>query len=416
MKIAIVLNPLFIFNFISLMQFAVWVFILPESGGLLNIAPKVVSEVALIRYLGLFLMANLGFCSYFLFDFFLEKPNGPCLRNSKNPISWSKLAIITCSIIIIADIFYIRNVLQNLPEIFAMIVETGRSIYIAETANINKIWGLTTLNNLVPLSVASLYLSKKQNKNSKTILFIWLFYLFLMSGITSRRLIFAYAILGLIPIYYFYNKKSSISDLALYAITILFLFSLTIFLEFFRLGPIIVSVYRIDELWSIQGLFAICKHWLQSYIATDFNNMLVILNNNPSLQLISSAPSLTSIVERILNVFGQQVSFTGYSSIGEWQSGYGTVNFLGLLWYDFGNFSFLTTFFYTSFFSLFYSLYKQSFKSYRVDFSVIAYSLLYPGIFAISRLNFLFSVQFLVCFGFLSIIWGSQKILRYLSN
>ena len=408
----IIVNPVFIFNFVTIIQMVFWMWCMPENGGLMNIAPKINSETSLIRFIFLYISGNLGFLTYFVYDSLHYKRRSQTLLK-KSPWLNIKIVFSICILIVVADLFYLRSTFINFSSVLETILETGRNYAISHQANKDIIWGITTFNNLIPISVIFLWLTCRNDGKPRKVFYIWIMYLILMVALSSRRLIFAYAMLSLLPLYFAENTLSPLKSFFSIIVTISFLFILTIILEFFRLGPIIAKAYSIENLWSIQGFLTVSIHWLKAYTATDFNNMLVILKSPPSMQIVSTAPSFINILNNFLQFFGQKLSFIHYGNLPEWKSGYGTVNLLGLLWYDFGYFSIFVTFLYTSTFSLLYSCYKSSIRVKRIDFAVVSYALFYPGLFGISRLNYLLSVQFLICFGFVILVSGSYQLIKW---
>jgi len=123
------------------------------------------------------------------------------------------------------------------------------------------------------------------------------------------------------------------------------------------------------------------EYLLQAYIGSDLNNTFVILDSKPSMQYVSTASGLSFI----FSLLGME--FSSYNSLPLWTSSYGTVNVIGLWWFDMGWVSFPVACILGYFLGFLYKVVILR-KTINVSFTTLLFLISYPGFISISRINY----------------------------
>jgi hypothetical protein len=297
-----------------------------------------------------------------------------------------KMGVIALFLFFLGEVIYLREIILN-PNLLKQINEYGNITFLGEYVRQKKIIGLSSLNNLFLIPTAifgsianSFYYPIKYKRKSKNLLIVIGIVILIHSLFFAARMFFIYFIIIVSGTWVIGNSKKD-KSIKKYYIASIFTIIIIIIGELFRSGLIFSRRLNIP-LFSVTSLYYSINILLQAYLASDFNNALVLLSSKSSLQLISTSVSLANIINKLLGI-----NFIGYNQISNWSSNYGTVNIIGLWWYDWGWYSLFIAFFSGLFFGLLYKMFILN-NQLRVSIGNILFLISLPGFYSISRINY----------------------------
>lgn len=312
-------SPYITFYIFSL-QFFIWLIFMPNELNLelkkYGMSYKYINELSFTRFVII----------YFIFLFFIfigtkiklqfKKINFNKLNNYNNFLSFFW---------IIAEILSIKVVILNLKEVIRLYLDGKRGV-VSELIRSNILFTETFIN-LGPLilSISLFFYFNNYKKKRNLIKILLIFCGTLINGLLLfKRMHFVYSLF--IWLYFLLNNKKG-KGIMKY---ILFLFLFIFISEMLRFGSL--YAYREGkELVSIEVIKMVFQYLMIAYLASDFNNAMVILSNDSSYQLLSTA---SPFFQKLL--FKLNGSVVSYATVKNWESSYGTVNSMALWWYDFG--------------------------------------------------------------------------------
>jgi hypothetical protein len=165
-----------------------------------------------------------------------------------------------------------------------------------------------------------------------------------------------------------------------YFVIIVIILIISIFVgEYLRSG-ILYSKVTGNSIFSSETFNYVSNRLLLAYLSSDLNNAMIILDSKPSMQLVSTASSIATIVK----IFG--INFRSYASLPLWTSMYGTVNIFGLWWWDWGWLTIFISFFCGIWSGSIYELMIAN--SNNISIESMLFLITYPGFFSLSRINY----------------------------
>ncbi|MDE3840216.1 hypothetical protein C0966_12765 [Bacillus methanolicus] len=387
-----IFNPFFMIPTIFVMQFLIWYIFMPDNSYLEGVKPKEHNFLSIFRFLILMISMVTGF---FFAKILLKKENLFQIKTRVNTNFYIIINIICFFIFLIGEFFYLKSALNLISSInIQSLLNEGISVYAKEVIN-NRIIGLSSLNNIfiIPLAISSLLLFSKEPSNKIryfsifVILFIGAVTLFHALFLAGRMFFIYYVVVISCCHALFKPKKIKISSIIIVLLTLILI---VIFAEFFRYG-IIFSQRNGVALFSTDTLLAIIEYISIAYISNDVNNTMIALANDSSLQLVSSSP----VLKGVLSLIGIN-NFMDIFSFNHLPRGHGTVNFLGLIWFDFG-WAGIAVGFLVGFFCQYYYI-KACSSSAIISTDILIFVTISPALYSISRINYFGQTIFLLPF------------------
>jgi hypothetical protein len=317
------------------------------------------------------------------------------------------LSSIALAISLLGEFVYIREIIAN-PSIVKDAFDAGNMANVGLGVMDARVIGVSSLNNLfvVPTAIYAMIMfnpnmGRLATRRAKK----WLFTIGCASIthaiLFSARMFVVYYV-AIIVAAYILNKPVS------YRIRLRTVFKTTGFLaaiiwigELLR-GGLWYSTNNNIGLFTVQTQQYIIDRLVQGYFAADFNNAMVLLDYPPTYQFFSTTP----FSHLISNVFD-------YSSIPNWTSAFGTVNILGLLWFDSGVFTFAICLLGGAMLGVAYKVAMRS--ASNISFTSLIFIIAYPGIWSMIRINyfagtiFIIPLVFLMLAGMVVDIWYRQQ-------
>lgn len=389
------IEPIRVVSVIFFTQFAVWLLFFDYA-----IDVESLNKVRFYDFLSI--VKYFIFLSVFLFSIYIGKKTLVRININDDFLLNFIVKILFYLFIIfaIAEIIFMYPALAKFNELLLVSEKSSITAFVYE-ARLHKN-PLAALINLFPLIIGiSFYIAFFKKMYKKTMYAVlWItFILIMFHGILfSVRILFAYYGLIYIAMYSLYTKK----NIAVKKIIIsLIIFYIVIFIsEYFRYG-IYLIVFENYKPLSIELFKEIFLYHMTAYIGSDFNNSLVILSHEPLLSLSKSA---AGIIQTIIGLF---IDFNSFEHIDI--GNHGTVNFLALIWEDwgYGALGILIVIGYFIGFSYTISISSDSL------FSKILYPIIFPGVVFIFRINYfflnIFVIPMIVLFLIITISYGTKK-------
>lgn len=276
----------------------------------------------------------------------------------------------------LASFMYFKSGINNYDVLQTSVLESGFS-KIAYAAREDKSI-LSTFVNLFPYLVVVYYFNKTYKFRNFVLLFIG-FSLFILGFFYSMRVLFVdYIIMLIVLISIKNNVKYGLTKILLLLLLMIFFMIIS---EMFRYG-VINSVHYNLELFSIKNFSNVVMYLLTAYIGSDVNNSLIYYDSTPSYRLMYSGSPL------IYNAINQLGYFNNNFMTIVPIERHGTINFLALLWNEWGYFA-ISWILIIGFF-IGYSYY-QGIKL-KNHFWLVVYLILLPAIVFSMRQNYFFQM------------------------
>ncbi|MFB3789569.1 MAG: hypothetical protein ACE15F_24690 [bacterium] len=305
---------------------------------------------------------------------------------SQDILAYFHFARFLTVIVLACFLFVIRPLLWNPQNLFSLFrVDTGLLSYKYFLTDVNPN-GYATLINLNLLSF-SLYLTllagpsvsrKIKSKVLKDIaVLLTFFYVPYIIFITSRSLVL-YVFLSATAIYLLQSKTNSVFFFSISAFAAA---SFAFLMEWLRWGWIF-SQQNDLSLVDLRTMRFVLEILVYQYIAADFNSALVLLAHPSSYNLL----------------WGSSLSFFFPGDPVEIANLSGTIHLFGIWWISFGCFAYPLVFFMGF---LLEHIYLMALRSpSRINLYLVLYLMAYPGLFAITRINYFLLNSFLVPLAF----------------
>lgn len=389
------MHPGFLVATLFLGQFFFWFIFMPEVPTLEGAAPRYESLPALLRWTLLFLLLETGIFLGTSMPF-----SGRAQRALPIPKQrirfWWRLGLVVLFLAFLGEIVYVRVLIQN-PDLLRMASAEGNLAVLGERVREARIVGISSLNNLFLLATAILavlsfhpFIPTKWSARARRWLIGLGLAVLLHALFLAARMFFVYYLLAVLATY-MVLRTAQVKKIPIRPLLLLFLGLVTaVWLGELLRGGFAFAKLNNLPLWSAEVQVYIWNRLVQGYLAADFNNALVVLDCEPSMQLWS-----TTMFAGLLGIR------EAYSQCPNWASAYGTVNVPGLWWYDWGWAAFPLTFIMGFLMGIFYRLRTGLLN---LGLEGLYYLISFPGIFSIIRINYFFLTIFVVPFVLLSFV------------
>lgn len=369
-------------------QFAFWFFFMPEQPTIKSASPRYDSSSALLQWAVFFIIFE---ASIILGTLIPVSQKYRVALQEGHIRFWWRWALIIMSFALLGELVYIRTFLQN-PELFSELLTRGNLAALGELARSERRVGISSLNNLFLLSTAILavlsfhpHVPKPWVSRARWWLaglgLVVVFHAFFLAA----RMFFVYYLLVVLAAYFTLKKVSA----RLFFYILIALAALIWIGELFRSGAAFAKSNQLSLIAPEVQVYT-WERLAQGYFAADFNNALIIMSCNPSMQLWSTT--------MLAGPLGIQAY---YDECPGWQGVDGTVNVLALWWYDWGWTSIVVAIV-TGF--VLGALYKLRLAVYHLRPEGFYFLLAFPGLFSILRINFFFLTIWVLPFLFLALI------------
>lgn len=397
-----ILNPLWCVVAGFVFQFGVWYLLMPDLPTVPGAAPRHYSAEGVIRYVILFASLAIGIASARIVTSTGRGRSGSRERPLRafDARRYQRMASVALLLSLAGEVVYVRPILRD-PAVLRLL-QWGTTSSIATVVRGQSVIGLSSLNNLfvVPVAVYALLAFHPsvplagQKRASRRLLVVggWVL---AHSLLLSARSWFVYYLAIVLAAYLISRPRGDARDARLIWLTVALALSVVWVAETVRGG---LQYARLSGagLLSREVQTRVFSRLVEGYVGADFNNGMVILASEPSMQLVSNSP----LLKRVFTAFG--VCFEGYSALADWSSGFGTVNALALWWYDAGWGAIVVSFYHGLWMGASYDLARRGSAVARFRSAPLFYLISYPGLFAITRVNYFASTIFLVPFAYLA--------------
>lgn len=324
-----ILNPAYSLLAFFLLQASIWHFFMPAESDLKGVSFKVTGSLPLLRFCALNLFLFLGII--------LGRNSGKKFH-AKRALQYQcrildiqilpKYLYFSLVGILIGEIALLKVFILQ-PSLMAQEIAKGFLTGLGEVAKENRVEGLVSLVNFYPISIAMagvLLLHPSATPRQKKIgrwatigLFVWLF---LHATLLSQRVFVIQGFFLLLALLLAYRPE--LIKARTLVLTTVILVGFIWIGECLRFG-LLFSILNSERLFSLKTQGAVLDRLLQGYLASDFNNAMVIMKESPSYQMIMNS-AFRGFVPNGYN----------YSDLPGWTSQFGTVNFIALTWFDMG--------------------------------------------------------------------------------
>jgi|GEM_PF-3599744 len=385
-SLSLLLNPIFIISLIFGIQFFVWLFFMPSISNFVGVSNKFVSYDSILKYILFFALFVTGTLFGKIIVLSLSKTNVKAQTDDFNEINFYKsVAFIAFLLFLFGEVIYIRVIFYD-PQIIISSLKNGFTVLGNYTHN-NTLLGLSSLNNLflIPTIIWSYFalsknFSKRVSRKYKNLLFALGLIIVLHGLFLAGRMFIVYYFLILFGSFIIFSDSKIRRKILKYFVIIVIILIISIFVgEYLRSG-ILYSKVTGNSIFSSETFNYVSNRLLLAYLSSDLNNAMIILDSKPSMQLVSTAGSIATIVK----IFG--INFRSYASLPLWTSMYGTVNIFGLWWWDWGWLTIFISFFCGIWIGSIYELMIAN--SNNISIESMLFLITYPGFFSLSRINY----------------------------
>jgi hypothetical protein len=335
----ILLNPLFPVLTTFLGGFLVWYFFMPESSFVPGIAPRHASPDSYFR----------AFVAFSAFLGGMVFANGPRRRGQTlEPISdntWLTICWALCVIVLIADYLYLRSG-------FGAIGDSDTTSYVdqihsfANTVRDESSFGVTSLNNLFPIPLyvgATLAMTTRRvgilvRLQGMAIALTMSAMTLLHGAVGFGRIWFLFTLLCIFAAWVIERrpplKRQIVTVLIVSVVAAAFIF----IMELLRNVGLTAQATNLD--FTDPRILRLAFLTLtQAYVASDINNAMIVFDCHPPMQMISTI----DVAAKSWSGFGGG-PLASYSDCVGWTSMFGTVDFLAMLWWDWGYMALIVAF------------------------------------------------------------------------
>ncbi len=285
---------------------------------------------------------------------------------------------------LLGELLYVRQLLSN-PSIIINAFTSGSFTNIGEHAAGDRLVGLSSLNNLFVVPVASfalMYFSQEATPEQRARARRWL------TGIGATVLLHAFLFVGrqafvsmlliIAGAFLYSGVKKSRTFWKMAAVLAVLLAFLVWMGETLRAG----SYYAHDRntgLFSAETQDYVLHRLVEGYFAADFNNALVLLSCESPRDWIGSTMWASPAAQ-----FGY--TSTDYATCSRWVSQFGTLNVVGSWWWDAEWWGLL--------FALACGLWLGASSAAALrssgppGFAAVVYLLTFPGVISLTRINY----------------------------
>lgn len=369
------LNPLILFIVIFVLQFIIFLIFFDYKYFVtgLESVPKFLELKSILIYLVLFSCLLIG----------IMVGEGFSVKSiSYNEKIYFKLSKIMSIIIIFINLIVFISCYNEILSFFTTekkIMNFAQLKY--ETLDENP---YRTFINFLIYVVGLTYYYKEKDKFFKKLYYLSIFILFMNAIFLSQRMSFMIALVMVFIIHLKkYGKLNKILRIKYLLTSVFLLFIFVYITELLRYGLWNSYTKNID-LISYENLRDVFIYLMVAYLSKDVNNALIAFSSEPVYSLFSTGSKLFySIVE----FFFGELKYQPIIDSGP----HGTVNFLALIWIDWGYFSTIILFILGVYLGFLYKFYLKTNKF----LFIFLYALSFCGIISSIRINFFFLNSFI---------------------
>lgn len=360
---------------------------MPSVPEIYGIAPRFEQENAILKFILLLLILMTGLLLGKVVANTFNKSERKIGNELTHVKRFAGIAALALLLALVGEAFYIRNIIFDRSLLQSALDESGVAV-IGEAAREDSITGLTSLVNLFMIPVAvygifaigRIYPLKVRRKYAKYLTVLGVF-VALHSLLLAARMFLVYFVLILFSIYLLEYRPHSRRFVRWVVLGIGLGILIIVGGELLRYGWQ-MSQRSGEPVLSAPILVATVQYLVQAYIASDMNNAFILLNAEPSYQIVSSAHLISMVAS---SLFGME--YYEFSSVPYWTSRYGTVNVLGQWWFDLGWLSIIWALLIGMVLgALYQTVYRRT--QLRASYTTLLYLFCFPGFFALSRLNY----------------------------
>ena len=378
-KIKYILDPIILVPFLYVVQFILYLLVfdrLKNDVYLLEDVPTFLNLESLLKYMSLFFVFYIGILLGRIFK----------VRFNLNNLLFYKInskIVFLFFILTLFSEFLILVKLKNEPINVEELKTFAQLTYI--TIQNEEAWYRTFLNFSIFIGAFYFFYFKIFDYKTKKVLlypFIITILVLLTNAIlfAQRQILIVFFIV--ILLFYlrlrgYLEKRISFLKIIVF---ISLLFGIILLTELLRYG--MFNAFRKNiELFSFENIADVIKYLLTAYFAKDVNNALIALASEPTYNFFSTGSKL---LYKIILIFKEEQPFIPIVDPGP----HGTVNFLALLWIDFGYLAFFLLPLLGFLIGMSYNLYMNIKGDNFI--SLFLYSIVFAGILSGIRINFFF--------------------------
>uniref|UniRef100_A0A7V4NGG7 Oligosaccharide repeat unit polymerase n=1 Tax=Fervidobacterium pennivorans TaxID=93466 RepID=A0A7V4NGG7_FERPE len=388
MKAITLVSPFFVGLVLVLFQFFTWILFFPQTKDVVPGLSGVPFYITVSSFLKYVIFYFIYFLSLFVGYSYAGK-TGKTYKPRKNNHDGSYrvkrymrflASLMLFAIVLVESVFFreVWNFLRNPEQLFT----GGGFAQLAYVTQQSEKW-YRTFHNFLPAIVAIYtvnFLTTDSRKKSslKIVIFIMVIINVILFLRAARQLVFA-SVLATLPIFIklrigFHKRISAVKIFLVLALIIIAL----LVSEILRFG--VLNAHRKAlSLFSWENMMDTCTYILNAYVGKNVNNCMIYLDSSPSYGMFSTG---SRVFYKPIYGFFQPSQHILVTEPGP----HGTLDFIGLLWIDWGLGAPIVIAFLGFFIGLGYAMYRNH-NSIYWD---LCYAIIYPGVVSSVRINYFF--------------------------
>ena len=390
MKAITFVSPFFVGLVSVLFQFFTWLLFFPRTKDVvpgLSDVPFYLTASSFLKYVifyfiyfvSIFVGYAYGYASKTDKRYKLEKNNHSGQYRVKRYMSFVA-GLMLLPIVLVEGAFFreVINFLRNPERLFT----GGGFAQFAYVTQQSEIW-YRTFHNFLP-AIAAIYVVNflttdvRKKPSLKIVIFIMVFLNVILFLRAARQLVFA-SVLATLPIFIklrigFHKRVSIVKIFLVLALIIIAL----LVSEILRFG-VLNAQRKALPLFSWENMIDTWTYILNAYVGKNVNNCMIYLDSSPSYGMFSTG---SRVFYNPIYGFFQPSQHILVTEPGP----HGTLDFIGLLWIDWGLGAPIVIAFLGFFIGLGYSMYRNH-NSIYWD---LYYAITYPGVVSNIRINYFF--------------------------
>lgn len=397
----LLLDPLKLIPFLFGAQALFWYFWMPASPVTPGAAPRYHGDTGLALYALFLTLLVLGVVLGRGLFTPMAAQETPEAVSPATLERFQRLAKWTLLLTVVGEIVYVRTILQS-PWVILESIRGGALADLADSIRSEHVLGLSSLNNLfvIPTAIFGLLgfnrtlAPDESARYRKRLLIVGAVTLFHSMFLAARMIFVYYLVIAFAAYLIGRGAERTVRGSVLLGVVIGMI--LVVWGGETLRGGLLYATLHNTSLLSGDTQQYVMARLVEGYFGSDFNNALVLLNNPPSMQFLSTTP------------FGSILHLHSFGELADFTSLYATVNVLGLWWYDCGWLTGLVALGVGLGFGL---LYSQTLR-HRHDptFASITFLICVPAFFALLRSNYFGVPIFLLPAGFLGVWWVVERL------
>jgi hypothetical protein len=379
-----------------LAQLVVWIVLFPAEPTLLGAAPKYWSASAALKYLALALTL---LAAAWIGTITVRRRGGVAADTPGRHLQ--SVSMLAFALALFGELVYARDLILY-PVQLLVAFQYGSVADLGESARSGRVIGLSSLSNLllVPLAIHGQLLfaevPPRLRRQARRVVGTALGVLALHGLLLAGRMALVNAILILAAAWLARPARQRPRRPAMMAGVAVSLAGLLWAGETLR-GGVTFAIPRGVSPLGAEAQAHVAERLAQGYFGADLNNAFRLLDCEPAMQVVGSTPFRFVLSNPSLP-----------DACPLWQSAYGTVNIVGLAWWDLGWLAFPALAFGGAMLGLLYGLaVGTTSQGPRLLFLIAV-----PGYAGLLRLNWYASTAFLIPLGYLVAVFFFAAVLR----